>query len=157
MNTNASVTETTLRRRMAVYTRTAATDDRGALASQRRAAESYIAERKGDGWICLPERYDDDGVSGFRSDRPALRRLLADVEAGRVDGVVVHSLDRLSRSTADTVRLIDALKARGVTVTCVAPSVNLATSVGRALLGTLKNAARWLNEPETSPLAKETA
>jgi site-specific DNA recombinase len=88
--------------RCAVYTRKSSEEglemEFNSLEAQREACEAYIISQKGEGWIPVPDRYDDGGVSGGTLDRPALKRLLTDVEAGRIDIVVVYKVDRLSRS-----------------------------------------------------------
>jgi site-specific DNA recombinase len=75
--------------------------DFNSLDAQREACESYIASQKAEGWVRVPDRYDDGGFSGGTLERPALKRLLADIELGRVDVVVVYKIDRLSRSLMD--------------------------------------------------------
>ncbi|MCW5883305.1 MAG: recombinase family protein, partial [Anaerolineae bacterium] len=90
---------TMLKRRCAVYTRKSS--DEGleqafnSLDAQRDACEAYVASQKAEGWILVPDHYDDGGFSGGTMDRPALKRLLDDVETGRVDVVVVYKIDRL--------------------------------------------------------------
>jgi site-specific DNA recombinase len=75
------------------------------LDSQRESAEVYIKRQQHKGWICLPDHYDDIGFTGGTMERPALQRLMADIEAGRVDCVVVDKVDRLSRSLLDLAQL----------------------------------------------------
>src|SRR5207342_1734162 len=77
------------------------------LDAQRESAEAYIKSQAHEGWRCLPERYDDGGFSGGTMERPALKRLLAEIEAGRVDCVVVYKVDRLSRSLLDFARILE--------------------------------------------------
>lgn len=97
--------------RCAIYTRTATTQKRDdlptSLAAQREAAEAFIASR---GWLCLSDRYDDDGRSGITLDRPALIRLLADIQDGKIDHLVVYRLDRLTRSLSDLATLLAVFK-----------------------------------------------
>ncbi|GAG36743.1 unnamed protein product, partial [marine sediment metagenome] len=87
--------------RCAIYTRKSTSEgldqDFNSLDAQREAAEAYIASQQGAGWVCLPDRYDDGGFTGANIDRPALTRLLVDIEAGKIDAVVVYKVDRLSR------------------------------------------------------------
>ena len=71
------------------------------LDAQRESAEAYIQSQASEGWVCLRDRYDDGGFTGSNSDRPGLRRLLADIEAGKIDAVLVYKVDRLSRSLLD--------------------------------------------------------
>ena len=96
--------------RCACYTRKSVEDatldrDFNSLTSQREACESYIASQKCRGWVCLPERYDDGGFSGGNMNRPAMTRLKADIEAGKIDMVVCYKIDRLSRSIIDFAEL----------------------------------------------------
>ena len=87
--------------RCAVYTRKSSEEglemEFNSLDAQRESCEAYTASQKAEGWVPVPDRYDDGGFSGGTLDRPALKRLLADIEAGRVDVVVVYKIDRLSR------------------------------------------------------------
>ena len=97
--------------RCAIYTRKSTEEGLAqafnSLAAQREAAEAYIRSQQEQGWMVVPERYDDGGCSGASLDRPALQRLLADTERGKVDCVVVYKVDRLSRSLLDFARIID--------------------------------------------------
>src|SRR4051812_11752546 len=76
------------------------------LDAQREACEAYVASQRAEGWVLIPDCYDDGGVSGGTLERPALKRLLADIEAGLVDVVVVYKIDRLSRALMDFARLV---------------------------------------------------
>ena len=76
------------------------------LDAQRESAEAYVRSQAGEGWVCLSDRYDDGGFTGGNMDRPALRRLLADIQAGKVNCVLVYKVDRLSRSLLDFARMI---------------------------------------------------
>lgn len=97
--------------RCAIYTRKSTEEgleqEFNSLDAQRESAEAYIASMKHEGWVALPGRYDDGGYTGGNMDRPALKRLLADIEAGRVDCVVVYKVDRLSRSLLDLARMME--------------------------------------------------
>src|SRR5262245_33393495 len=88
--------------RCAVYTRKSTEEGLeqqfNSLDAQRESGQSFIASQQHEGWVCLPDRYDDGGFTGANLERPALRRLLADIEAGKVDCVVIYKIDRLSRS-----------------------------------------------------------
>src|SRR5690554_7272035 len=90
------------RQRCAIYTRKSSEEgleqDFNSLDAQREACEAYIKSQKAAGWVALPAMYDDGGYSGGSMERPALRRLLADIEAGLIDTVVVYKVDRLTRS-----------------------------------------------------------
>src|SRR5438046_8877729 len=104
--------------RFAIYTRKSTEEgldqEFNSLDAQRESAEAYISSQKEAGWKLVPDRYDDGGFSGGNLDRPALRRLLDDVEAGRVDCVLVYKVDRLSRSLLDFARLMDRFDRRSV-------------------------------------------
>src|ERR1700712_307520 len=96
--------------RCAVYTRKSTEEGLeqafNSLDAQREAGENYVKSQAGEGWTCLPDRYDDGGFTGGNMDRPAVRRLMADIEAGKVDCVVVYKVDRLSRSLLDFARMM---------------------------------------------------
>src|SRR6476469_6006960 len=101
------------RQRCAIYTRKS-TDDRldrdfNSLDSQREVCSAYITSQRHKGWSELPECYEDPAQSGGTIDRPALQQLLRDIEAGRIDVIVIYKIDRLTRSLADFVRLMDVL------------------------------------------------
>ena len=89
--------------RCAVYTRKSTEEgleqEFNSLHAQREACEAYVASQRSEGWALIREPYDDGGFSGGTLERPALKRLLADIEEGLVDVVVVYKIDRLSRST----------------------------------------------------------
>jgi len=98
-----------------VYTRKSSEEgldqEFNSLQAQREACEAYVASQRPEGWMLVPDRYDDGGVSGGTLDRPALKRLLADIEAGLVDVVVVYKIDRLSQSLMDFARLVELFEA----------------------------------------------
>ena len=106
------------RMRCAIYTRTAtevgAEQGTNALDVQRAAAEALIASRKNEGWICLPNQYEDRAFSGNDAKRPGLARLLTDVEDGQIDCVVVNAEDRLSRSLLDFARIMETFESHNV-------------------------------------------
>jgi len=136
--------------RCAIYTRKST--ERGleqefnSLDAQRESAEAYIASQKGEGWVCLPEHYDDGGFSGGSMDRPALRRLLSDIEAGRVDAIVVYKLDRLSRSLLDFSKIMETLDRERVAFVSVTEAFNTKTSMGRMVLNMLASFAQFERE-----------
>jgi DNA invertase Pin-like site-specific DNA recombinase len=105
-----------------------------------------VASQRAEGWTLVGDRYDDGGFSGGTLERPALRRLLADVEAGLVDAVVTYKLDRLSRSLTDFVKLMERLEAHGVTFVSVTQSFNTTTSMGRLTLNVLLSFAQYERE-----------
>ena len=116
------------------------------LDAQREACEAYILSQRAEGWLLVPDRYDDGGVSGGTLERPALRRLLADIEAGRVDVVVVYKIDRLSRALMDFSRLVEVFDRHGVTFVSVTQAFNTTTSMGRLTLNVLLSFAQFERE-----------
>ena len=127
--------------RCAIYTRKSTEEgldqDFNSLDAQREAAEAFIKSQKGAGWKLLSGRYDDGGFSGGNMDRPALRRLLEDIDARRVDCVIVYKVDRLSRSLLDFARLIDCFDQRSVSFVSVTQQFNTTSSLGRLTLNIL--------------------
>src|SRR5258705_7392696 len=112
--------------RCAVYTRKSSEDglemEFNSLDAQREACAAYIASQRGEGWVEVADSYDDGGVSGGTLERPALKRLLSDVEVGRIDIVVVYKIDRLSRSMLDFLNLVESFEHHGVTFVPVTQS-----------------------------------
>ena len=145
--------------RCAIYTRKSTEEGLeqafNTLDAQRESAEAYIAAQRHEGWTCLPDRYDDGGFSGGTIDRPALRRLLSDIEAGRVDCVVVYKVDRLSRSLLDFSRIMGVFDARGVSFVSVTQQFNTTHSMGRLTLNILLSFAQFEREiiSESPPAA----
>ncbi len=141
---------TTPKRRCAVYTRKSTDEgleqEYNSLEAQRDAALAFIASQKHEGWISADDGYDDGGFSGGNMNRPALKRLLADIEEGRVDVVVVYKIDRLSRSLADFARIVDLFDAHGVTFVSVTQQFNTTTSMGRLTLNILLSFAQFERE-----------
>jgi site-specific DNA recombinase len=136
--------------RCAVYTRKS-TEERTeqeftSLQAQREAAEAFIKSQAGEGWVCLREPYDDGGCSGGNMDRPALARLLADIDAGKIDAVVVHRVDRLSRSLLDFAKMMVSFERRQVAFVSVTQQFNTATSMGRLVLNVLLSFAQFERE-----------
>lgn len=136
--------------RCAIYTRKSSEEgleqDFNSLDAQRESAEAYIASQKSEGWTVLPQRYDDGGFTGGNMDRPALIRLLADVEAGRVDCVVVYKVDRLSRSLLDFARIVAVLDKHNTSFVSVTQQFNTTTSMGRLTLNILLSFAQFERE-----------
>src|SRR3954468_21692137 len=116
------------------------------LQAQREAAEAYILSRREEGWRTVPALYDDRGWSGASRERPALGRLLADVEARRIDCVVVYKVDRLSRSLLDFTRLLSLFEKRSVSFVSVTQEFNTSTSMGRLTLHILLSFAQFERE-----------
>jgi site-specific DNA recombinase len=136
--------------RCAVYTRKSSEEglemEFNSLEAQRESSEAYVASQRAEGWILVPDRYDDGGFSGGTLDRPALKRLLADTEAGNVDVVVVYKIDRLSRSLMDFSRLVEVFDKHQVTFVSVTQSFNTTTSMGRLTLNILLSFAQFERE-----------
>ncbi len=136
--------------RCAIYTRKSTEEgleqDFNSLDAQREACEAYVASQKAEGWIALGNRYDDGGYSGGTLERPALKRLLADIEQRSVDVVVVYKIDRLSRSLLDFTRLVEVFDRQAVTFVSVTQSFNTTTSMGRLTLNVLLSFAQFERE-----------
>jgi site-specific DNA recombinase len=136
--------------RCAVYTRKSSEEgleqEFNSLHAQREAGLAYIANQKSEGWIALPDHYDDGGISGGTLERPALKRLLRDVEAGLIDVVVVYKIDRLSRSLTDFAKLVEVFERHNVTFVSVTQQFNTTTSMGRLTLNILLSFAQFERE-----------
>ena len=136
--------------RCAIYTRKSTEEgleqEFNSLDAQRESAQAYIASQKHAGWTCLPDRYDDGGFTGGNMHRPALTRLLADIEAGKIDNVLVYKVDRLSRSLLDFAKMIDILDRHHVAFVSVTQQFNTATSMGRLVLNVLLSFAQFERE-----------
>src|SRR5216684_4011006 len=136
--------------RCAIYTRKSTEEgldqDFNSLDAQREAAEAYIHSQAHAGWTCLPNRYDDGGYTGSNLDRPALQRLLADIQAGQVDCVLIHRVDRLSRSLLDFARLMEIFERHRVSLVSVTQPLNTTTSLGRLTLNILLSYAQFERE-----------
>lgn len=136
--------------RCAVYTRKSTEEglkqDFNSLDAQREACEAYIKSQKGLGWTVVQNRYDDGGISGGTMERPALKELLADIDNGRVDLVVVYKVDRLTRSLIDFSRIIETFDARNVSFVSVTQQFNTASSMGRLTLNVLLSFAQFERE-----------
>jgi DNA invertase Pin-like site-specific DNA recombinase len=136
--------------RCAVYTRKSSEEgldmEFNSLDAQRESCEAYIASQKAEGWLLVHDRYDDGGFSGGSLERPALKRLLSDIEDGRVDIVVVYKIDRLSRSLMDFAKLVEVFDRNDVTFVSVTQSFNTTTSMGRLTLNILLSFAQFERE-----------
>jgi site-specific DNA recombinase len=136
--------------RCAIYTRKSSEEGLeqsfNSLDAQREACEAYIASQRHEGWRALPARYDDGGYSGATLDRPAVQHLLQDIEAKKVDTIVVYKVDRLTRSLADFAKIVEALDARGVSFVSVTQQFNTTTSMGRLTLNILLSFAQFERE-----------
>jgi site-specific DNA recombinase len=138
------------RLRCAIYTRKSTEEgldqEFNSLDAQREAAEAFIRSQRREGWIALPQLYDDGGFTGANMDRPALGRLLKDVEAGALDCVVVYKVDRLSRSLLDFTRMLSIFEEHNVSFVAVTQQFNTSTSLGRLTLNILLSFAQFERE-----------
>ncbi|MBF0142881.1 MAG: recombinase family protein [Magnetococcales bacterium] len=136
--------------RCAVYTRKSTDEgldmEFNSLDAQRESCEAYIVSQKGEGWFLVPDRYDDGGFSGGNLERPALKRLMADIEKGKVNVVVVYKIDRLTRSLMDFGKLVEVFERHGVTFVSVTQSFNTTTSMGRLTLNILLSFSQFERE-----------
>ncbi len=136
--------------RCAIYTRKSTDEgldqDFNSLDAQREACEAYIRSQKGEGWKPLKTGYDDGGLSGGSLQRPALQNLLSDIDAGKVDLVVVYKVDRLTRSLMDFAKIVESFDARGVSFVSVTQQFNTASSMGRLTLNVLLSFAQFERE-----------
>jgi len=139
-----------MKTRCAVYTRKSSDEglrqDFNSLDAQREAAEAYIASQKAEGWVCLPDRYDDGGFTGGNMERPGLQRLVADIDAGKVDCVVVYKVDRLSRSLMDFAKIVETFERHNVSFVSVTQHFNTTSSMGRLTLNILLSFAQFERE-----------
>jgi DNA invertase Pin-like site-specific DNA recombinase len=136
--------------RCAIYTRVSTEHGLeqafNSLHSQREAAEAYVKSQAHEGWRLMPERYDDGGFSGGSLERPALKLLLAEVAAGRVDVIVVYKVDRLTRALSDFAKLVELFDRHGVSFVSVTQAFNTTTSMGRLTLNVLLSFAQFERE-----------
>jgi site-specific DNA recombinase len=134
--------------RVAVYARASVARDLefDSVTAQVEAISAYVASQRSSGWVLLPVAYIDDGYSGGDVDRPSFQRLIADVEAGKVDAIGCYKLDRVSRSLFDFARIIEALDKRGVALFSVTQQFSTQTSLGKLTLGILMSFAQFERE-----------
>jgi DNA invertase Pin-like site-specific DNA recombinase len=134
----------------AIYTRKSSEDgleqEFNSLDAQREACDAYVVSQRHAGWKALPDMYDDGGLSGGTMERPALQRLLADVEAGKIQIIVVYKVDRLTRSLADFAKIVDVLDAHNASFVSVTQQFNTTTSMGRLTLNMLLSFAQFERE-----------
>jgi site-specific DNA recombinase len=138
------------RLRCAIYTRKSSEEGLeqafNSLDAQREACAAFIFSQKHEGWTVLPTLYDDGGFSGGTMDRPALKRLLGDIGADKVDVVVVYKIDRLTRSLFDFAKIVEAFDANGVSFVSITQQFNTTTSMGRLTLNVLLSFAQFERE-----------
>ena len=136
--------------RCAIYTRKSTEEgleqEFNSLQAQREACAAYILSQRHEGWTPVRDSYDDGGFSGGNMDRPGLKRLMAEIEAGRVDVIVVYKVDRLTRALSDFARIVDVLDKRGASFVSVTQAFNTTTSMGRLTLNVLLSFAQFERE-----------
>lgn len=136
--------------RCAIYTRKSSEEgleqEFNSLDAQRESGEAYIASQKAEGWVCLPDKYDDGGYTGGNMERPAVQQLMADIDAGKVDCVVVYKVDRLSRSLMDFARMMSVFERKKVSFVSVTQQFNTTHSMGRLTLNILLSFAQFERE-----------
>ena len=137
-------------KRCAVYCRVSS-DERldqefNSIDAQKEAGHAFIASQRTEGWIPVTDDYDDPGFSGGTMERPALKRLLTDIERGKLDIIVVYKIDQLSRSLADFARMVEIFDRHGVSFSAVTQQINSATSMGRLMLNVLLSFAQFERE-----------
>ena len=140
----------TPKKRCAVYTRKSTDEgldqEYNSLEAQRDAGLAFIASQRHEGWIAVDDGYDDGGYSGGNMERPGLRRLMIDIEAGKIDTVVVYKIDRLTRSLPDFAKLVEVFDRNGVSFVAVTQQFNTTTSMGRLTLNILLSFAQFERE-----------
>lgn len=138
---NLAVATVTAPIRAAIYCRVSSDERLGqsfnSLHAQREAGESYINSQRAEGWTVVADEYSDGGLTGANTNRPGLQKLLADVEAGKIDRVVVYKLDRLSRSMRDFLNLLDFFERHDVGFVCVSQAFDTGTPIGKMTLNLL--------------------
>jgi site-specific DNA recombinase len=136
--------------RCAIYTRKSSEEgleqEFNSLHAQREACESFIKSQAGEGWRLIKTAYDDRGLSGATMERPALKRLMADIKQRLINVVVVYKVDRLTKSLADFVKMVEAFDAHGVSFVSVTQQFNTTTSTGRLTLNVLLSFAQFERE-----------
>lgn len=136
--------------RCAIYTRKSTEEgldqEFNSLDAQREACAAYIMSQRHEGWTLVPDYYDDGGFTGGNMDRPGLKQILADVESGKVDVIVVYKVDRLTRALSDFAKIVDVLDAAGASFVSITQSFNTTTSMGRLTLNVLLSFAQFERE-----------
>jgi DNA invertase Pin-like site-specific DNA recombinase len=136
--------------RCAVYTRKSSEEgldqEYNSIDAQRDAGHAYIASQRAEGWIAVADDYDDPAFSGGNMERPALKRLMADIEAGKIDVIVIYKIDRLTRSLADCSKMVEVFERQGVSFVSVTQQFNTTTSMGRLMLNVLLSFAQFERE-----------
>ena len=146
----SEIAATRARKRCAVYCRVSS-DERldqefNSIDAQKEAGHAFVASQRSEGWIPVADDYDDPGFSGGNTDRPGLKRLMADIERGQIDIVVVYKIDRLTRSLADFSKMVEVFERHGVSFVSVTQQFNTTTSMGRLMLNVLLSFAQFERE-----------
>ncbi len=150
MNTSTPIASPKPRKRCAVYCRVSS-DERldqefNSIDAQKEAGQAYVVSQRAEGWIPVAEDYDDPGYSGGNTERPALKRLMAEIERGKIDIVVVYKIDRLTRCLADFSKMVEVFERQGVSFVSVTQQFNTTTSMGRLMLNVLLSFAQFERE-----------
>jgi site-specific DNA recombinase len=150
MSETIQTTSLKARKRCAVYCRVSS-DERleqefNSIDAQKEAGHAFVASQRAEGWIAVADDYDDPGFSGGNTDRPGLQRLMADIERGQIDIVVVYKIDRLTRSLADFSKMVEVFERKGVSFVSVTQQFNTTTSMGRLMLNVLLSFAQFERE-----------
>jgi site-specific DNA recombinase len=136
--------------RCAIYTRKSSEEGLeqsfNSLHAQREACEAYVLSQRHEGWQAIATKYDDGGYSGGNMERPALKRLLEDIAARRINTVVVYKVDRLTRSLADFAKIVETFDKQGISFVSVTQQFNTTTSMGRLTLNVLLSFAQFERE-----------
>ncbi|KKC25433.1 recombinase family protein [Sphingomonas sp. SRS2] len=136
--------------RCAIYTRKSTEEgldqEFNSLDAQREACAAYIMSQRHEGWMLVPDHYDDGGFTGGNMDRPGLKQILADVKAGKVDVIVVYKVDRLTRALSDFAKIVDVLDEAGASFVSITQAFNTTTSMGRLTLNVLLSFAQFERE-----------
>ena len=147
--------------RCAVYTRKSTEEGLdqafNSLDAQREACAAYILSQRHEGWIMLPDYYDDGGYSGGNMARPGLVRLLADVRAGKIDAIVVYKVDRLTRALSDFAKIVETLDEAGASFVSIIQAFNTTTSMGRLTLNVLLSFAQFEREVDSERVRDKIA
>lgn len=147
--------------RCAIYTRKSTEEgleqDFNSLDAQREACAAYILSQRHEGWTLVPDHYDDGGYSGGNMDRPALKMLMAELAAGRVDIIVVYKVDRLTRSLADFAKIVEILDRSSASFVSVTQSFNTTSSMGRLTLNVLLSFAQFEREVTSERIRDKVA
>ena len=156
----SEIASTKARKRCAVYCRVSS-DERldqefNSIDAQKEAGHAFVASQRSEGWIPVADDYDDPGFSGGNTDRPGLKRLMADIERGQIDIVVVYKIDRLTRSLADFSKMVEVFERHGVSFVSVTQQFNTTTSMGRLMLNVLLSFAQFEREVNLKLIGDDT-